>query len=837
MLVTLALMMTSVVAAPLDVTPAEMDTMRQWVAAKFEGKVPEAPSGARITVSDNHGPVQSNARGGKPMKLAVALPGDARPAFKEFSRGLYCHANSKLTVHLPKGATHFEAMAGVDSNDQTSGGRGSVVFIVGTGKELWRSGVMREGMAAVPVSVDLQGADEFTLEVTDGGDGVSCDQADWVEARVTLEDKSELWLGDLAISGSNASAPDTDPPFSFVYGGEPSSKFLSSWKTERIDKEIEDARHGKRKQHTMTFADPATGLVVRCVGIEYREFPTVEWTLHFKNTGNTDTPVLSDIQPIDTGFQAVSEGDFTLHHIRGDDCTPNSYAVLTDVLAPKSDIQIANTGGRPTQISFPYFNIEWPGGGALYVLSWAGQWSTRFARDDKNGLRTTGGQELTHFTLHPGEEVRSPLIVLQFYRGDWMRAQNIWRRWMFAHNLPQPGGKPLKTMRSLCTGNFYPALMTEAKQEMVFLKRHVDERIVFDCWWQDAGWYPCDGPGWPKTGTWEVDPVRFPKGLRELSDYMHANGKVTMVWFEPERVHAGTWLTDNHPEWVHGGAKGGLLKLGVPECRDWLTNHIDRVMTEQGIDFYRQDFNMDPLAFWRENDALEDPAGNRQGMTEIQHVEGYFAYWDELLRRHPNMLIDSCASGGRRNDLETLRRAVPLLRSDWYGGPTGQQALTYGLSLWVPYHGTGVIYEKDVYWVRSSMVAEMSFGPDVQGVDKFDFARFRRLTQEHERISPYFLGDYYPLTPYSLGEDQWMAWQFNRPDLGEGVVQAFRREKSVFVMGCLPLQGLDPNARYSITDLDDPTPVEASGKELIEKGFMVTVSEKPAAKTFVYKRL
>ena len=69
---------------------------------------------------------------------------------------------------------------------------------------------------------------------------------------------------------------------------------------------------------------------------------------------------------------------------------------------------------------------------------------------------------------------------------------------------------------------------------------------------------------------------------------------------------------------------------------------------------------MDPLSFWRDNDA-ED----RQGITEIRHVEGYLAYWDELRRRHPEMLIDTCASGGRRNDLETLRRAVPLLRSDF----------------------------------------------------------------------------------------------------------------------------------------------------------------------------
>ena len=55
------------------------------------------------------------------------------------------------------------------------------------------------------------------------------------------------------------------------------------------------------------------------------------------------------------------------------------------------------------------------------------------------------------------------------------------------------------------------------------------------------------------------------------------------------------------------------------------------------------------------------------------------------------MLIDSCASGGRRNDLETMRRAVPLWRSDYAFEPIGQQCMTYGIRLWLPYHGTGTV--------------------------------------------------------------------------------------------------------------------------------------------------
>src|SRR5207249_1757817 len=95
---------------------------------------------------------------------------------------------------------------------------------------------------------------------------------------------------------------------------------------------------------------------------------------------------------------------------------------------------------------------------------------------------------------------------------------------------------------------------------------------------------------------------------RAITDHAHAKGVKSIVWFEPERVTGGTWLAEKHPEWLLGGT---LLNLGNPDARAWLTDHIDKLLTEQGIDLYRQDYNIDPLGYWRGNDK-ED----RQGITE-----------------------------------------------------------------------------------------------------------------------------------------------------------------------------------------------------------------------------
>ena len=57
------------------------------------------------------------------------------------------------------------------------------------------------------------------------------------------------------------------------------------------------------------------------------------------------------------------------------------------------------------------------------------------------------------------------------------------------------------------------------------------------------------------------------------------------------------------------------------------------------------------------------------------------------------MMIEECASGGKRNDLEMMRRSVPLWRSDFPSGVVENQRMTYGISMWIPYHGTGVFVE------------------------------------------------------------------------------------------------------------------------------------------------
>jgi alpha-galactosidase len=624
--------------------------------------------------------------------------------------------------------------------------------------------------------------------------------------------------------------PEAGPPFSFLYGGRNSAACLASWARKDEESRIDDVR----TRHTITWSDGQSGLVVRCVGVAYHDYPTVEWTLYFRNAGSADTPILSDIQALDVCLSRGQQGEFLLHHHAGSQATMDDYRPFETPLKPGADLHLASAGGRGSDRTWPYFNVQWPGAGAIVAVGWPGQWAAAFTRDEGVGLRIRAGQEGTHFKLLAGEEVRSPLIVMQFYRGDRIRAQNVWRRWMVAHNIPRLDGKLPAPLLTASSGNQLSEMQNanEANQKQ-FIDGYLRNGVKLDFWWMDAGWY-VHGTNWPRVGTWEVDPKRFPNGLRAISDHAHRHGVRILVWFEPERVTPGTRLYQEHPDWLLGAdGQQKLLDLGNDQARKWLVEHVDKTLRQEGIDIYRQDFNVAPLGYWRANDKPD-----RKGITEIRHVTGYLAFWDELRRRRPGLLIDTCASGGRRNDLETLRRSVPLHKSDMeYPNLTAKQTQLYGLAFWEPYFGAPVYPAErvDTYGFRSGIALLTGLGYDTRR-DQYDFALLRRLIDEWRQVAPNLYGDYYPLTPWSAEQDVWIAWQFDRPDAGQGVVQAFRRPRSVYESARFKLRGLDAAATYEVRDFDVKAAVKLPGRELMDKGLLVTIGRCPGAATILYRR-
>ncbi len=634
-------------------------------------------------------------------------------------------------------------------------------------------------------------------------------------------------------------------PFSFIYNGSESGTLLPQWKSVRRTR----SAGASKREYTLTWTDEATGLQVICVAVAYSDFPVVEWTVRLKNTGRENTPILENIQGFSTHLERSASREFVLHGNRGDWCVAESYQPFTLTLGPGFSKRFSppftakTASGKSSDgpDGWPYFNLQTPDGGMILAVGWPGQWKAAFTRDTGRGLQIRASQQLTHLYLKPGEEIRTPLMALLFWEGkDVVRAQNLWRAWYLCHNLPRIAGKPQAPASSIQVNGS----LTSWPAVEDFLRAGIKP----DLCWRDAGgrttWYPNDtGPytnkmAWLNTGTWTPDAKRYPQGFKPFSDKARALGMQFVLWFEPERVgDPNSWLAKNHPDWLlPGNSVGSVLNEGHPQARQWLIEHIDGMVKSQGLDWYREDLNGAGYATaWRRNDAPD-----RQGITENFYIQGHLAFWDELRRRNPKLHIDSCASGGRRNDLETMRRAVPLLRSDFQfpdmkGVVEGNQGHTYGISSWLPWNGCG-LRTGDLYALRSFLLPGYCILPPYDWA-KTDAgrARAKQAHDEFRRVAPLLLGDYYPLTPYSLDTDQWIAWQFYRPDLGEGVVQAFRRPRAEPATLTVRLRGLESRARYQVENLDGGTETR-TGFELMN-GLEIRLAAQPAAAVLVLRKV
>lgn len=632
-------------------------------------------------------------------------------------------------------------------------------------------------------------------------------------------------------------------PLSFRYAGLPSAGALTAWPA--------DSSEATHRRQELRLTEPGTGLECACEVTRYDEFPAVAWVVRFANRGDRTTAVLADILPLDALFPVDAATPCRVHHARGALTQTDDFEPLITPLTFRqggSALALVAKVGKSSTLHLPFFNLQMGNRGVIGAIGWSGGWRASFERE-RDGIRVQAGMERTHLVLHPGEEIRTPRILLLFWEGDLTRAHNLWRQLILQHYSPRPNGELLRP--PFCEGVWGARRAGSHVQKIDWLK---ENHIGSECYWIDAGWYgerplaeTADGlsAAWMlEAGNWEPNREGYPDGLAPVGRAAAEAGMGFLLWIEPERVHDGTRLHREHPEWLlgptpcAGGGENYLVNLGIPEARRYITDLVSGLIEEGGVTCYRQDFNdlRAPEIF-----AKAD-APDRVGMTEIGHITGLYAFWDELLARHPGLVIDNCAGGGQRIDLETMTRSVPLWRSDlqcFPFSPVAMQTQTQGLAPWVPL-SAAVCEGPTAYAMRSAL------GPGMvthwathalEGGLELPVERIRALTSEALTVRKYFYGDFYPLLSFSLAADAWAAWQYDRPDLGEGMVVAFRRHAAPFPCCEAKLQGLDAGAEYDVYSWDGQASRRMPGSDLMTQGLLLAIEEAPGSLLFTYSRV
>ena len=606
------------------------------------------------------------------------------------------------------------------------------------------------------------------------------------------------------------------------------------------------------------------GLKVTNVARKY-ECGAYEWCNYFENTAKDSSEILTDLWDCDCSFPLEPEQprkpgaylpDFKtstrVYAPSGSNYFPQEFFVQESPwlnIFPGEVKAYSSHCGRSSQGNAPFFNVHKNGKGYLFAIGWTGQWYCEIGRtEDSVTFRSKIAD--TRFRLLPGEKIRTSSVVVLPYTGDVTDSQNQWRR-LVKNHFSLIGREGREKYAPLCA-SVWGGMSSQAVCDRIdaIKKFH----LPFEYLWMDAGWYgqsakPSSNEfesDWSlHTGDWVVSPHIHPRGLKDVSEALHKAGLKFLLWFEPERVIRSTPVATAHPDWFLPNPKPGesdhtLLNLGNQEAWTCCFETLSSVIDELKIDCLRWDFNFEPLDLWRKNDSPD-----RQGITEIKHITGLYLLWDTLLKKYPRLLIDNCTSGGRRIDIETLRRSVPLWRSDIQCPAnyevTHAQCHHFSFNQWLPYSGTGTgrLYEE--YRIRSAydsaLNANYFFSENEPFCDTPEKIAFlKKYTEEYLKARPYFSEDCYPLTQSGENSDIWAAIQFHRPAQKDGILQIFRRENSPYERATFFLRGLNEASRYLFTDADGGE-FKLSGKQLFTLGLTLEISEKRKAKIYFYKEI
>lgn len=573
------------------------------------------------------------------------------------------------------------------------------------------------------------------------------------------------------------------------------------------------------------------------------------WLVRLENRGDRNTPQITAQYGCDLTLPVPPGAELRWESLLGDNCDAQAFWPRAETPGVGDSFLVEPTGGRPSDRSgFPFFDLvcrhaDGTGQGLTCGIGWSGQWRLGVARDEDEARLTVSVAD-ADFYLRPGETARMPRVLMlardtacvDTLRRDFRRL--LRRRFSPAVE----HGERMYTPIAIQNFDRYfaawdpdtvqarhqrldeygptPDWSTEAMQ----CKQVADAARCgyFDTYWLDAAWFRGQFP--TGVGNYSLH-SGFPNGLRPISDAARAAGMRFMLWFEPARVYEDTEVFREHRGFLldnpEGDGKNFLFNYGDEEALGWLIQTIGDFIAQNGVDLYRQDYNLDPLPYWR---GADEPG--RRGLTEIRFVEGLYRFWDALHERFPEMLIDNCSSGGRCIDLETCRRALPLWRSDTGCGPTlpgrpvdlWQQNQTLALTRYLPYHATSS-WDVNGYRMRSGSTTGIALSLPFED-PAFDPAPVRTALAELVRLRPYWRGDFYGHTPPTLDDDVWVSYQFHLPEENAGYAVAFRRPACGQDAYRIPFAALDPEAEYEVQVTDEQyttaAPFRVIGRELRE---------------------
>ena len=529
---------------------------------------------------------------------------------------------------------------------------------------------------------------------------------------------------------------------------------------------------------------------------------------------------------------------------------------------------LESRSGRSSHGMIPWLGLERGGAGTgpgaghppaavTIAPAYSGNWHIHAMA----GGRITAGISPWQFwvELEPGEAVTAPSVVLTVAT-SLDAASVALQRAVAADWLPRT---PFTDSLPVEWNHWWPYEDQEVDEQVIAQNAVLCQQVGIEIATVDAGWFgTADATSYwqEQRGDWSsVNTVRFPSGLEALGQSIRDAGVLPGMWIEAEAVGANSLLRAAHPEAMAHTVEGrrtdpsyrtqtesldpddptflGYVCLGSPAGRTHVLESMSTLIETTGARWIKLDFNIDPDAGCTRTDH-----GHGAGDGLLRHYEGLYEVLDTVRERHPELLLESCSSGGLRIDLGLARPVPGFFLSDpdytehhlqvlW-----GVRHLLPPLGIlhwsWSQWRGDYPPSERD--WanlssddfdtmLRAAMVHRFGVSlrlpelrPDLRERLRVHIDLFQR------ELAPFVReGVLQPLTasPERGGFGQRApSIQLSHPD-GRSIIAAFVLDGGLRPSAFLA-RGLEPDINYTVTDLADGAVRRLAGVELLEEGLV-----------------
>lgn len=347
----------------------------------------------------------------------------------------------------------------------------------------------------------------------------------------------------------------------------------------------------------------------------------------------------------------------------------------------------------------------------------------------------------------------------------------------------------------------------------------------------DDGWFGKRNDDTSSLGDWYPNEEKLKGGLRLLAERINGLGLKFGMWIEPEMVNKDSDLYRKHPDWVFAEVGRNMchsrnqyvLDFSKKEVRDYIYDMLERLFLDLPISYIKWDMNRTLSDIFSNGNDRE-----YQGKTYHKYILGVYELYERLIQKFPDILFESCASGGARFDPGMLYYAPQAWTSD-NTDAVQRLKIQYGTSMVYPIssigshvsaspnHQTG---RETSMEMRADVAYFGTFGYelDLMELTEEDLEKIREqvvFMKEHRSLIHH--GTFYRLkSPFEGNETAWMVVAKDRR---EALVAYYRILQPTNTGFCrLKLEGLDEEVMYQIEDLD----YDCYGDELMQSGLILS---------------